>query len=167
MCHPECSWQCDNPTCAADCHVSCNDPVCSVVCDPAGSGGTCQAPDCRVVCPPDQCESEQCPACETVCQPPVCEDTDAACQIQCEVTQCAWVCDLPSDCPQPTCHLQCEEPACPCVASDENHQCAALDAPPAAAADTYVTPPLLLVFAAGLVAFAAVRWSRRAAALAP
>lgn len=85
-CHPECSWQCDNPICDADCHPYCEDPVCEVSCQ---EGFECsEIPNCTVVCAPDQCENDNCPMCETVCQP--LSSCPEECQILCEETQCSW-----------------------------------------------------------------------------
>ncbi len=54
-----------------------------------------------------------CPACETVCDPGTCTPVGVAvCSPLCEETSCSWNCELPLVCPQPTCQLQCEHPAC-------------------------------------------------------
>lgn len=118
-CHPQCSWQCDNPTAAALCTPTCADPVCQVLCeeptDPAVVV-TCEAPNCIVQCPLDMCESDACPVCETVCGPPVCTPADVvACATVCQATNCSWTCVAPIDFPLPTCVVACEKPACDIV----------------------------------------------------
>jgi hypothetical protein len=106
-CHPECTWQCDDPVCPAVCGFVCQPRVCSIVCP--------YRRPCPIEprffnhCPPDQCESDECPACEILVEGlaefcPFCNGT-------CEELECAWQCRKP-DCPYPKCILQCEEPAC-------------------------------------------------------
>jgi hypothetical protein len=111
-CHPECSYQCDDPVCPAACSPVCLPPVCSRCLNHSGVLEDCVATDqCYTRCPADQCEAEQCPACETLCPTGICRDAPD-CVIQCEATQCGWRCTLPLDCPLPVCVLQCEAPAC-------------------------------------------------------
>lgn len=98
-CHPECRWACDDPQCNAECKIVTEPPVCTC------ANPTVQ-PVCRVDCPLDQCESEQCPACQTIC-----EQSEACGAILCQETRASWACRKPS-CPYPTCELQCEQPAC-------------------------------------------------------
>jgi hypothetical protein len=108
VCHPECSWACDDPHCSAVCSPYCaGPPNCSFVC----MVGTCPGtPQCEIQAPPDQCEEEQCPAAAVICVPPPL--SCSACEIECEQIQCAWSCEKPRICPYPTCELQCEMPAC-------------------------------------------------------
>jgi len=124
-CHPECSWQCDDPVCLADV-VSVCDPVnCTYQCEEPNDTITCIGPICDLVCPPDQCESDACPACEIQCEILECtatDDADINCTSLCAEPQCSWYGTTPTDCPEPVCELVCETPAC------------AGDAPP-------VTPP--------------------------
>ena len=101
QCHPECHWACDEPVCFAECMIVTEPPQCTCA-------NPLIIPICRVDCTTDQCEMEQCPACETICTSP-----DSSCgDIQCEQTQASWACRKPSSCPQPTCELMCEKPAC-------------------------------------------------------
>ena len=100
MCHPECRWACDDPTCLADCKYVTETPSC--ICD----GNTSLTPNCYVFCPPDQCESENCPACETRCQPV------AGCTPLCLPPVASWACRKPKNCIPPRCELNCEMPAC-------------------------------------------------------
>lgn len=107
-CHPECTWQCDDPVCPAICAPLCMPPSCQV-CDNRTGTPVCQPYGaCQISCPPNQCESDACPACEVQCTNPCRYPT---CFVQCEEAQCAWQCQKPS-CPYPTCQLQCEAPAC-------------------------------------------------------
>lgn len=112
-CHPECSYVCDTPVCHADCRSICSSPQCEVcqylpqynttVCSSANSA-------CKLQCPLDQCESDQCPQCEVTCVD-VCHGLPN-CSIQCEALDCSWQCFKPKNCPYPICHLQCEQPSC-------------------------------------------------------
>ncbi len=112
--HPECTWQCDDPICAADCIPVCEAPVCTYMCEPVDDiTVTCKTPQCHVSCPADQAEMDACPQCETICAPLKCKPAAVAnCSILCEETECSWWCVTPSDCPRPICELQCEAPAC-------------------------------------------------------
>lgn len=115
-CHPECSWSCDNPICAADCWPVCKPPVCANQCVDYHDLIHCAEPVCETRCPADQCESDECPACETVCDPLRCTDkAKGHCAPICEETECTWACQKPKDCPKPTCEQTCEEPACAAV----------------------------------------------------
>ncbi len=109
-CHPECGYvMVENPVCIAECRHVCKPPVCQYQCL---EGYTCDSailPSCRVVCPPDQCESDACPACETICDP---SDRCMGCSPLCEETRCTWQCFKPRICPLPRFEYVCELPAC-------------------------------------------------------
>lgn len=112
-CHPLCTYQCDDPVCLADCHPVCRAPNCSLTCTNPTDVSHCSSPNCNVECPAaDQCESDECPACSTLCAPVHCLTRSANCTIQCTETVCGWECVKPTDCPLPTCQLQCDQPAC-------------------------------------------------------
>ena len=108
-CHPECTWQCDDPVCPAACSPVCLAPSCQV-CNNQTSTPFCVPYDMwSTSCPPDQSESDSCPVCAVTCTDP-CRH-NPYCFVQCEEVQCAWQCHKP-DCPYPTCELQCDAPAC-------------------------------------------------------
>lgn len=110
-CHPECTYQCDDPVCPASCVPVCLRPVCEVCVN--SSSLICYPLDgCYVRCPADMCESDSCPQCETICSSNACLNIPN-CTVLCEEVQCAWQCSKPTNCPYPTCLLQCEMPACP------------------------------------------------------
>jgi hypothetical protein len=105
---PSCTSQCDaltNPT-NCDCNVSC-DPVVA-----------------EIHCPDDLCQLEHCPACSVDPQQPVCNvqctqidphgptctPPSASCTPNCQPARCAWKCEKPTDCTEPTCNLECESP---------------------------------------------------------
>jgi len=118
-CHPECRWQCDDPTCPAVCHPVCERPKCQMQCEqpPAAECQVhCERPSCTVRCPKDMCEKEGCPQCETVCAPAKCHTEcvapEPSCNPLCEETKCDWKCRKPTSCQKPKCDLQCERPAC-------------------------------------------------------
>jgi len=118
-CHPECTWQCDDPVCPAQCHPVCKHPRCQMQCEEtpcAQCTVKCEKPECTVRCPKDMCESDSCPQCETVCSPAKCHTSciapEPVCSPLCEETQCDWKCKKPVMCPKPKCELQCEKPAC-------------------------------------------------------
>jgi len=86
--------------CFAECKYVTEQPVCT--CEFPGF-----TPSCRVECPPNQCEASACPQCQVLCEP------SAACgQIQCEALTATWACRKPSNCAAPQCELNCEQPAC-------------------------------------------------------
>jgi len=118
-CHPQCRWQCDDPSCPAQCHPVCERPKCQVHCEETPCAACkihCDKPQCNVRCPKDLCESTDCPKCETVCAPAKCRTActapNAACTPMCEETKCDWKCKKPALCPRPKCELVCEKPAC-------------------------------------------------------
>ena len=111
-CHPECSYECDNPVCAADCRPVCLPPVCAVCLNTTGTPVCYGTDKCWLYCPVDQCESDECPACATMCPNSTCNGFDD-CFMLCEEPECSWECQKPTNCPLPTCLLQCEMPACP------------------------------------------------------
>ena len=37
---------------------------------------------------------------------------EAFCAIQCQEPNCEWACRKPTNCPYPTCQLDCDAPAC-------------------------------------------------------
>jgi len=121
-CHPQCRWQCDDPSCPAQCHPVCERPKCQVHCEETPCAACkihCDKPQCNVRCPKDLCESDDCPKCETVCAPAKCRTActapNAVCTPMCEETKCDWKCKKPTLCPRPKCELVCEKPACESV----------------------------------------------------
>merc|ERR1719198_2939911 len=75
QCHPECKWQCDDPSCPAVCHPVCERPKCEISCEETPCAKCtihCERPVCSVRCPKDMREKEGCPKCETVCSPAKC-----------------------------------------------------------------------------------------------
>ncbi|GAB5353365.1 hypothetical protein AAMO2058_000030500 [Amorphochlora amoebiformis] len=118
-CHPECKWQCDDPSCPAVCHPVCERPKCEISCEETPCAKCtihCERPICSVRCPKDMCEMEGCAKCETVCSPAKCHTKCVApepkCNPVCEETKCDWKCKKPTTCPKPKCELQCEKPEC-------------------------------------------------------
>ncbi len=115
-CHPECTYECDNPVCAANCQPQCDSVKCRI-CEQINVNATpvCEEDfidrGCEIRCPADQCESDSCPQCEVICAGSLCDD-DPTCVIECEQIACGWDCQKPTNCPQPICILQCEQPAC-------------------------------------------------------
>jgi len=133
-CHPQCRWQCDDPSCPAQCHPVCERPKCQVHCEETPCAACkihCDKPQCNVRCPKDLCESTDCPKCETVCAPAKCRTActapNAVCTPMCEETKCDWKCKKPTLCPRPKCELVCEKPACaykkPKKERKSNHSC--------------------------------------------
>jgi hypothetical protein len=133
-CHPQCRWQCDDPSCPAQCHPVCERPKCQVHCEETPCAACkihCDKPQCNVRCPKDLCESTDCPKCETVCAPAKCRTActapNAVCTPMCEETKCDWKCKKPTLCPRPKCELVCEQPACafkkPVAAPAANNTC--------------------------------------------
>jgi len=119
QCHPNCKWQCDDPSCPAVCHPVCESPKCDMQCEETPCAKCvvhCQRPVCTIRCPKDLCEKEGCPKCEAVCQPPLCHTTCTApepkCQPVCEELKCGNKCLKPTNCAKPKCELQCEKSAC-------------------------------------------------------
>jgi len=124
-CHPQCRWQCDDPSCPAQCHPVCERPKCQVHCEETPCAACkihCDKPQCNIRCPKDVCESDDCPKCETVCAPAKCRTActapNAVCTPMCEETKCDWKCKKPTLCPRPKCELVCEKPAC---AAERHH----------------------------------------------
>lgn len=119
-CHPECSWQCDSPTCPAVCSTSCLPYNCSRCFIDPNTNETvdCKkiAVGCSITCPSDQCETDFCPQCSISCNAGLCQG-ESNCIILCHELQCGWSCRKPTDCPYPLCQLNCEQPACE-VSSD-------------------------------------------------
>lgn len=118
-CHPQCRWQCDDPSCPAQCHPVCERPKCQVHCEETPCAACkihCDKPQCNIRCPKELCESNDCPKCETVCAPAKCRTAcsapKASCTPMCEETKCDWKCKKPTLCPRPKCELVCEKPAC-------------------------------------------------------
>lgn len=101
MCHPECSWACDDPICLADCKFVTEPPSCICQDNPSVT------PKCYVYCAPDQCENDTCPQCETRCE------ITSGCTPLCLPPVSSWACRKPTNCTQPICELVCEQPACP------------------------------------------------------
>lgn len=117
-CHPQCSWKCDDPHCAAICSPICEPPSCHVSCTPPGEPQcevTCAAPICDIRCPEESCISQDCPPCHTDCKNPECvtrcKSQEPECQVVCDDLKCAWDCHKP-ECPKPKCELVCENPHC-------------------------------------------------------
>jgi hypothetical protein len=118
-CHPQCRWQCDDPTCPAKCHPVCERPKCQIQCEETACARCkvhCDKPKCNVRCPKKMCETKSCPKCETVCSPANCRTSciapEPVCTPMCEETKCDWKCKKPNMCPRPKCELQCDKPAC-------------------------------------------------------
>jgi len=118
-CHPQCKWQCDDPTCPALCHPVCERPKCQMQCEETTCAKCtvhCEKPVCTIRCPKDQCEKEGCPKCESVCKPAhchtTCEAPEPKCQPVCEELTCFNKCIKPTNCAKPKCELQCERAAC-------------------------------------------------------
>jgi hypothetical protein len=139
-CHPQCRWQCDDPSCPAQCHPVCERPKCQVHCEETPCAACkihCDKPQCNVRCPKDLCESTDCPKCETVCAPAKCRTActapNAVCTPMCEETKCDWKCKKPTLCPRPKCELVCEKPACayqkPPKPQPQNNTCCQCTAP--------------------------------------
>jgi hypothetical protein len=97
---PQCSWACDDPVCDADCKAYALPPQCECV------GRPDITPTCYAQCSGTQ-DYDACPTCEVVCNLSSCPTT-----VECEQLEAYWACRKPSNCPQPTCQLQCEHPAC-------------------------------------------------------
>jgi hypothetical protein len=119
-CHPLCTYECSDPVCTASCAPICLPYRCQVCYNVSHGAPDCPRPifgsGCRVYCPPDQCESDECPTCEIICNVDLfCATNDPTCFVECEELQCGWKCAKPSpaECPPPTCELQCDQPACP------------------------------------------------------
>jgi len=119
MCHPQCKWQCDDPSCPAVCHPVCERPKCEMRCEEttcARCTVNCERPVCSIRCPKDHCEKEACPKCESVCAPASCHTQCQApapsCSPVCEELSCASKCVKPTNCAKPKCELQCEKAAC-------------------------------------------------------
>jgi len=160
-CHPQCKWQCDDPTCPAVCHPVCARPKCEMQCQQTECAKCqvhCEKPQCSVRCPKDMCEKDNCPKCETVCAPAECHTTCVApkanCAPLCEETACSWSCAKPTTCPRPKCQLQCEKPACDvkdkkkcCPCTGKNLSLAVARANAAGAPRTAVVPSLMEVMA--------------------
>jgi hypothetical protein len=111
-CHPECSWQCDNPVCAAVCEPVCQPYNCSQCISTTTTTTECQKihVGCAVNIQQDQCETDQCPVAELVCAN-LCQGI-SNCSITCAQLECGWSCQKPDNCPYPVCQLNCEQPAC-------------------------------------------------------
>ncbi len=97
-CHPECTYHCDSPKTFFECDGEFSDSnYCINVCDnpvyPAVCEAICKPPNCSVVVPPNQCETDSCPISEILCSEP----------------QCSWKCQKPScsACPKPKCEPYC------------------------------------------------------------
>lgn len=105
-CHPACSWSCSNPTCDAVCTpVVDAHPVFNMTCEHR------TVAECllvRVDFPSDQCSQHSCPTPETVVAN-ACNDCNYTVVSPVAST---WWCTSPSDCPEPVCTLQCEDPSC-------------------------------------------------------
>jgi hypothetical protein len=106
---PNCTYTCDDPICPADCSIKCQAPDCTSNCT-----STCSPPVCFTQCLPlaEQSIVDSCPLCETNCLPLQCNPVNASCAILCQAVSCGWVCKKPTNCPQPVCQLNCEQPAC-------------------------------------------------------
>ena len=111
-CHPECTWQCDSPSCPARCHIVKKAPVCSIQCADPSHEDSCQELECVTRCVEDGCPMDACPMCETVCRPAHCTASGADCSPLCEAPEASWVCTAPLECPKPKCTLQCDQPSC-------------------------------------------------------
>lgn len=112
-CHPQCTWQCDDPACPAICEANCTDTCPTSSCDNAGC--TCESfseAKLNNCTPPLE---SACPTCEAIQSGINCQKNngqECSCNISCELTSCTWDCQTPSNCPKPKCELQCEEPTC-------------------------------------------------------
>lgn len=116
-CHPQCRYLCDDPVCEADCKVFCREPNCIYQCvgfPPTENPCPGQTPKCETFCnvTQDTCESDSCPMCTTICEEPTCQRDGYFCGIVCPPPDCAWKCFLPTNCREPICQLQCDQPAC-------------------------------------------------------
>jgi hypothetical protein len=101
-CHPPCVWECDVPQCVAECKAVV-EPL-SCICENSDA-----VPTCRVECQSNVCELDQCPVCESFCEPL------EGCVYACPPPVANWACRKPSQCPPPTCVLQCENPFASCI----------------------------------------------------
>ncbi len=113
-CHPECSFQCDDPVCPALCSFSCPDTLCQTApCDDSDctceSFGELQIKECRLLA------HAACPECDVGRSGRNCQNQagrSCTCQTSCDAQPCTLSCQTPSFCPEPRCELQCESPAC-------------------------------------------------------
>jgi hypothetical protein len=101
----ECSYLCDDPVCAPVCQAQCRPYSCSYNCSCPGTP-RCQLDYNATGADP----SSTCPAVQILCEPPPL--SCGACDTQCNMLECAWLCVKPANCPLPQCELQCEQPAC-------------------------------------------------------
>jgi hypothetical protein len=121
-CHPECTYQCDDPVCKAVCnYVVVRNVNCNVQCNGSYTPlrGQCfQTPACHIIVPDDQCESDSCPVAQVQCGSVYCNPAPPrgiVCSTLCEEVELAWKCRKPTiqdGCREPICELQCEQPAC-------------------------------------------------------
>ena len=109
---PQCTYQCNDPICAAVCEPICTPVNCEILCDPEDTPGVCNPINCRSECATDGDILNSCPLCEVICDPLVCQPIDRPCVIQCQQIECSWKCVKPTNCPAPICQLQCQLPTC-------------------------------------------------------
>jgi hypothetical protein len=122
-CHPACIWECNSPPCFAKCRPICLPPACQRCKNESGTISHCKPlhHGCSISCPPDQCELDHCPECALSCgdEERKCR-SHHGCLIICEEVECAWFCEKPNDCAEPTCQLNCEHPACETTSSSSS-----------------------------------------------
>lgn len=111
-CHPECTWQCDDPVCPADCTIHAGPLNCTVMC--SDNGHYCYPPRCTHECLDNVCETDMCPICSILCEAPRCRfvPLGVRCETMCSQGMFSWSCKKPKNCPYPKCELMCEKPAC-------------------------------------------------------
>mmetsp|Transcript_119958 Transcript_119958/g.208335 ORF Transcript_119958/g.208335 Transcript_119958/m.208335 type:complete len:303 (-) Transcript_119958:82-990(-) len=114
-CHPTCKWTCGQSRCNTACKPLCEPPKCSTSCKKpimSKCRRVCKEPQCAVVCPPGQCEHNECPGCQTVCNKPTCllDCGQGRCESNCAEPVCTWDCSPDADCPKPECKLTCDAP---------------------------------------------------------
>jgi len=123
-CFPDCTWNCDQPSCPAVCEPQCEKPQCELRCEKLASTQCdirCEKPKCEVRCSRSNCQSGGCPICENVCLPArcqtVCTPSTPSCKPTCSAPKCTWLCHKPSNCPKPKCSLGCSNQASPVAPS--------------------------------------------------
>jgi hypothetical protein len=125
-CHPLCTNNCSDVVCRSPCQPICKPLVCNYIDVNSTEPQPFPAPTCHIYCPPDQCESDACPACTALCI----NNTVPGVEIECDELECAWKCEIPSNCSTiPGCVTQCDVPACEAlsnfsgiiITNDANH----------------------------------------------
>jgi len=122
-CFPDCTWNCDQPSCPAVCEPQCEKPQCELRCEKLPDTSCdirCEKPKCEVRCSRTNCQSGGCPVCENVCLPArcqtVCTPATPNCKPTCSAPKCTWLCHKPTKCPKPKCSLGCSNKASPIAA---------------------------------------------------